>query len=290
MNILSKYKHKGESIVFPKRKPLLHAMLGGCGFNEESDTSYRWSGLERGGVEFAIWQYTIAGEGALRYGSKEFRLSPGDAMIVHIPHDHCYYLPDDSKRWEFLYINLYGRDIMRLWKDMEKNNGPVFHFNHDSPAVRLATKIFEMNNNGKISTPRHASALGYEFMMTLLDEIIPDAAFGVKDGEIPPFIKKVVKYALANVSSPIGVEDLATIAGIGRFHFSRLFSKWYGIPPSVFLREIRIEKAVRLLQTERLTIKEVSERCGFSDSSYFCKVFRNEMNVSPEVFRKGENA
>lgn len=262
-------------------------MLAGCGFNEERDSSYRWPGLERGGVEFAIWQYTIAGEGALRYGREDFRLSPGDAMIIHVPHDHCYYLPNDSERWEFLYINLHGRDLMRLWKDMENSNGPLFHYQENSPTVRLATKIFEMRRQGKISTPRQASALGYEFMMTLLDEVLPDAAFGSGDDEIPPFIKEVVKYALANAGSPIGVEDLAAVAGIGRFHFSRLFSKWYGMPPSVFLREIRMEKAVRLLQTERLTIKEIAERCGFSESSYFCKVFRKEMGISPEAFRKG---
>jgi AraC-like DNA-binding protein len=46
-----------------------------------------------------------------------------------------------------------------------------------------------------------------------------------------------------------------------------------------------MKRAVRLLQTERITIKEISDRCGFSDTSYFCKVFRKEFKISPEVFR-----
>jgi AraC-like DNA-binding protein len=287
---LSDQPHGGDSIVFPKRKPPLHAMLAGCGFNIETDTSYRWHGLERGGSEFAIWQYTISGKGALRYEDETIELFPGDAMMIHVPHNHVYFLPDGSDAWEFLYLNLHGRDLTRLWLDMESANGPVFHFKRDSPTLRLAADILVAHRKGWIQTPRRASALGYEFMMSLLDEVVPDAAFGNTRDEQPPFIRKVVKYALANAGNPIGVEDLAKVAGIGRFHFSRLFSKWYGMPPSEFLRDIRVEKAVRLLQTERLTIKEVAARCGYSDDSYFCKVFKKEMGVSPEAFRKGEDA
>ncbi|NOY75736.1 MAG: AraC family transcriptional regulator [Kiritimatiellaeota bacterium] len=286
--LLSGQPHGGNSIVFPKRKPLLHAMLAGCGFNVENDLSYRWHGLERGSAEFAIWQYTISGKGALLYEEGTFELAPGDAMMIHVPHDHLYFLPDDSDHWEFLYLNLHGRDLTRLWLEMERSNGPTYHFKRDSHTVRLAVEILLAHRNGGIQTPRKASALGYEFIMSLLDEVAPDAAFGSGNDERPPFIRKVVQYALANAGNPIGVEDLAKVAGIGRFHFSRLFSKWYDMPPSVFLREIRVEKAVRLLQTERLTIKEVAERCGFSDASYFCKVFRKTMGVSPEAFRKGE--
>ena len=272
--------------MFPKRKPLLHAMLAGCGFNAERDASYRWNGLERGGAEFAIWQYTVSGKGALRYGSNHFKLLPGDAMMISVPHDHEYYLPSDSESWEFLYLNLHGRAIMKLWSDMENANGPVFHFGDDSPSVRKAVEILELERGGGITTPRQASALGYGFMMSLLDEVLPDAAFGVGGDEKPAFLGKVVKYAIEHIGGPIGVEDLAAAAGISRFHFSRLFSKWYGVTPSIFLREIRIDLAVRLLQTERLTVKEIADRCGFSDASYFCKVFRKETGVSPDAFRK----
>ena len=265
-------------------------MLAGCGFNVENNCSYRWHGLERGTAEFAIWQYTVSGCGALRYGEAVYELNTGDAMMIHVPHDHCYYLPEDSDKWEFLYLNLHGRDLMRLWLDMEERNGPVFHFGEKSRVPLLAAEILSMRRDGKISTPRMASALGYEFMMLLLDDAVPDAVFGKGGDDTPRFMKKVVKYAMANIGERIGVEDLALVASLGRFHFSRLFSKWYGMPPSVLLREIRMEKAVRLLQTERLTIKEVAERCGFADDSYFCKVFKKEMGVSPEVFRKGETS
>ena len=284
--ILAGLPHGGSAVMFPKSNPFLHAMLAGCGFNIETDASYRWNGLERGGAEFAIWQHTISGKGALRYRGNHFELFPGDAMMISVPHDHEYYLPDDSDRWEFLYLNLHGRSIMKLWSEMENTNGPVFHFGDDSPSVRKAVDIIKLENDGGITTPRQASALGYGFMMSLLDEVLPDGAFGVGGEEKPAFLGKVVQYAMDHIGKPIGVEDLAAAAGISRFHFSRLFSKWYGVTPSLFLREIRMELAVRLLQTERLTVKEVACRCGFSDASYFCKVFRKETGVSPNAFRK----
>lgn len=102
----------------------------------------------------------------------------------------------------------------------------------------------------------------------------------------PVFIRNVIEYAMQNMSKPIGIEELAKVAEYSRFHFSRVFHEWYGKSPSDFLREIRLQRAVRLLQTEMISVGDISVRCGFRDPSYFCKVFRKEFGVSPETFRK----
>jgi len=282
LNFLENYSYGGFPIEFPGRIIPLHAMLGGCGYNIETTHDYSWHGLERGHLEFAIWQYTISGHGKLECNGKLYDLNPGDAMMIHIPQDNCYFLPEDSDKWEFLYLNVHGSEIMRIWRDLGKKLGPVASFGEKSPTLELACKIYQRGFKQTIQSPLLASSLAYQFVMTLVEELLYEG----RDVEnTPDFIEKVTTYAMKNLHESLTVDDLANIAGYSRFHFSRIFKEWYGAGPSMFLHDMRIKRAVRLIQTERRTIKEIADRCGFSDTSYFCKVFRKEFGISPERFR-----
>lgn len=282
INYLKNNSYGGYPVEFPGRIVPLHAMLSGCGFNLERSHDYCWNGLERGPIEFAIWQYTISGQGKLECDGKLYSLNPGDSMIIHIPQEHCYFLPSDSDHWEFLYLNINGSELMRLWREIGQRVGPVANFAETSPTVELACNIYKLHIGGKIVSPHMASSLAYQFVMTMLDELMPGGRYVEKT---PAFINKVTNYAINHLHESLAVEDLAEIAGYSRFHFSRIFKEWYGTGPSTFLHDMRMKRAVRLLQTERRTITEISDRCGFVDTSYFCKVFRKEFGVSPEGFR-----
>lgn len=283
---LKDYGYDGRAIEFPGRIISLHAMVGGCGYNIETSHNYRWPGLERGPIEFAIWQYTISGKGALESGGKVYDVNPGDAMLIHIPQDHIYYLPEDSDKWEFLYINVHGSEVMRIWREIVHRIGPVANFaeqdGRPSPTVDLVCDIYKKCVASEINSPHLASSLAYQFVMTLIEELIPGGRYVEKT---PDFVEMVTRYAMGNLDKSIGVDDLAEVAGYSRFHFSRIFKEWYGDGPSNFLHDMRMKRAVRLLQTERRTVKEIADRCGFSDTSYFCKVFRKEFGISPEGFR-----
>jgi len=50
---------------------------------------------------------------------------------------------------------------------------------------------------------------------------------------------------------------------------------------------LRMEAAVRLLQSGMTSVKQVSLRCGFSDANYFAKAFRRIYGQSPRDLRRG---
>jgi len=76
---------------------------------------------------------------------------------------------------------------------------------------------------------------------------------------------------------------MAEVAGLSRYHFSRRFQDARGVSPARFLAELRMQEAVRLIQTN-LAVNEVARRCGFRDPNYFCKAFRRSFGVSPGAF------
>ena len=105
-------------------------------------------------------------------------------------------------------------------------------------------------------------------------------------GVDPKFIRQVIDHCMEHISDPITVDDLADVAGYSRYHFSRLFAASQGISPAAFVKDLRLKQAVRLLQTELMTVKEIADSCGFEDASYFCKAFRQAYKVSPGEYRK----
>lgn len=269
--------------VFPIKIVPLYAMFTGMGHEIKTSDEYNWNGLNRGNHEFSIWQYTLRGCGRLEYEGREYLIKPGTAMVTHVPHNHRYFLHKDDGLWEFVFISMNGREIIRLWNEFEERCGPVIIHQENSKSLNTALKIFDRAGNGTINTAFEDSALAYEFMMSLFDDFVKGPRGSIDE---PSFMKNVMDFCIKNLDKPIDVDDMAKISGYSRFHFCRIFTKYQGKPPSVFLKNLRLRHSLRLLQTELLTIKEIALKSGFQEASYFCKVFKKEFGVSPEEYRK----
>ena len=69
-------------------------------------------------------------------------------------------------------------------------------------------------------------------------------------------------------------------------HFSRQFHACYGITPHNYLTKLRLEHAMSLLLNTSLSIREIAQQSGFTESNYFTKVFRKYTHMTPGDFRK----
>ena len=270
------------NIFFPNRPLHLSTMLLYCGHELVTSRDYRWDGLKRGDKELCFWQYTIKGRGELRFKGETYSVNPGEAMLLTVPEDHYYYFPEGSDIWEFIFITMHGRETMRIFRQMQKQAGVIVKFDMDSLPVKKAFSICQKVERNEIDNQYAASALTYDFLMSLVEYARP-AEQGI---DAPPeFINRVSEYCLKNIDKPVSVSDMAKCAGYSRYHFARLFKEYTGSGPQYFMNELRIRMAVRLLQTEHLSVKEIAQRCGFEDISYFCKIFRKFQKVSPNEFR-----
>ena len=82
------------------------------------------------------------------------------------------------------------------------------------------------------------------------------------------------------------VSDLAAAHGLSRSHFSRHFKAATGLAPAVWVRQVRLEEAIRRLLGGSDTLEAVAEAAGFADANHFCKVFRRQYHLSPGEFRR----
>ena len=65
-----------------------------------------------------------------------------------------------------------------------------------------------------------------------------------------------------------------------------LFKKNLGMTFTEHLNQTRVGKSCSLLTSTTLSLSEIASRCGFEDQSYFSKVFKKQMGVSPKEYRK----
>ncbi|MDF3058502.1 MAG: AraC family transcriptional regulator [Rariglobus sp.] len=273
----------GERITyFDERVPLLHAMLGSVGHARETSPRYDWDGLRRGRQEFALFQYTLSGEGRLRVGGREHAVTPGAAMMLHFPAENRYWLPATGGHWEFIYLCLHGREIMRLWPRVEGGHGALTTLPADAKPVVQAGEIVRRAMSGEIASAFDGSALAYAWVMRML-ETVP---MGDRASPHAEAMERARRHAESHLAEPLGVDDLAKIAGFSRFHFTRLFTVHTGASPTAWLMDLRVKEAARLLRESRLSLKEVAVRCGFGDAGYFGKVFAGRMGQPPASYRR----
>lgn len=83
----------------------------------------------------------------------------------------------------------------------------------------------------------------------------------------------------------ISVTKVAAALGISVGHLSRVFKRTTGQSFERYLMVQRVEGAKRILLEPLTTIAEAAERCGFSDSAYFARVFRKITGASPSEYR-----
>ena len=102
------------------------------------------------------------------------------------------------------------------------------------------------------------------------------------------FLAELRKKIELNLSDEqFGVSELADAMNMSRSHLLRRVKKELELSVSQYIRQIRLEHAMRLLEENQHNVSEVSYQVGFSSTSYFTKCFREHFGYPPsEVGKK----
>ncbi|MBP1988759.1 helix-turn-helix domain-containing protein [Paenibacillus eucommiae] len=243
-----------------------------------------------------------------QYGVMRYRISPGDIFIVNPDEHHNYYLEyeetvevvnllfypeiidyallcssEQSELMDFFYIQPFLKEKARLTSILKLDVG--------------ATEVVR-NLVQKIENEFLAKHAGYQILIKLMfNELIlrlsryyaerPKLVEGPsspKDSQ--PYIKdsfrRVIGYIERHYNTDITLGKLVSIASCGERQLSRVFKETTGLSIINYIHKIRIEKAkLLLLHNAGIQISSVSAEVGFSDVSYFNKIFKRLVGISP---------
>lgn len=98
-------------------------------------------------------------------------------------------------------------------------------------------------------------------------------------------VKDTIQYMKGNFKHKITLDSVAQAAHANASYLSSLFKAETGISFSQYLTQLRLNHGANLLLNTHLSITNIALACGFSNQSYFIKLFREKFHMTPSAFR-----
>jgi AraC family transcriptional regulator len=98
-------------------------------------------------------------------------------------------------------------------------------------------------------------------------------------------LKRVLEYVEEHLSEDMAVADLADVACLSIFHFTRAFSAATGVPPHRYVSQRRLESAKAMIASGRVSLGEAALACRFSSQSSFTRAFHRATGMTPKEYR-----
>jgi AraC family transcriptional regulator len=116
---------------------------------------------------------------------------------------------------------------------------------------------------------------------------VPAGVPKLRRAGLAPFVlERVREYVAAHLSKPIRLQQLARVAGLSPFHFSRAFKVSTGLSPHAYVTHCRIAESKRLLSRSNLSIAEIARRTGFGCTGQLSTRFRACTGATPSGYRR----
>jgi AraC family transcriptional regulator len=100
-------------------------------------------------------------------------------------------------------------------------------------------------------------------------------------------IHKVQDYIEHHIGQPLSIEELGSVAGFSKYHFSRIFQGMLHESLAHYVNRIRMENALFLLAHRKdKNMTDIAYELGYTDSAVFSRAFKNYYGTSPREYRK----
>lgn len=149
-----------------------------------------------------------------------------------------------------------------------------------APQELFGTNYKALSELGAIDNEEELSAWLVRMLSRILDHM---EAESTDKGDTD--LRLGIEFVHAHFAEPIGRDDAARAARMSPSHFSRTLKEKTGRGFTDLLNQVRVDRATELLRKSNLSLSQIAFEVGFSDQSYFTKVFRRHMRCTPRDYR-----
>lgn len=247
------------------------------------------------------------GQGAHYFSDYIFEVSKGDLFIIPPAVKHGYFSCENLK---VCHIIIHSNFIHRYEDDLKKLPGfiPLFFIEphlrehaglslmlklyedefHDITALTERIGMIYNNHSGMAFDSVSINAM----TLFLISQITAYYFSMLKNPERKAWdnmtnmqFMQIVEQIYNNYDSKINIGDLAAEMHLSRSAYYSLFRKLIGKTPGEIIIDLRIKKAMTLLETTTYSITYIAQQTGFFDASHFIRTFQNCIGMSPTKYR-----
>ena len=238
-----------------------------------TDTEYTHS--------FVDWHYhenpyfTLLLQGNMTEGNKKetYDCSAGTLLYHHWEDAHYNVKPDIFTRGFHIEVRENWFEKFQLSKDQTEGS-----FNIKNLASKLL--IHQIFKETKINNTSFELSIN-QLLLKIFNQLsVQKEDFGKK----PVWVKQLDEILHENSTEKLSLEKLSQTLNIHPMHLSRDFHKYFHCNLGEYLRKLKIEKSLKLLN-EYESLSEVALECGFSDQSHFIRCFKENIGITPLKYK-----
>lgn len=219
--------------------------------------------------------YKLSGEVTTHFNKNVFQIKPGNVYIIPKTDNADYYIertvPGDCI------------DIFFDTDDSLGDNLIMLNLKEDNKLQGLFQKIYKLWITKPSGYYFKCMSATYEIFYEIIskrEQYSPKSKYRV--------LEKGVEYLHNNLYREIDYKRPSELCGISYTYFKKLFIEKFGIPPVQYVNNIRLERSRELLLTNKYSVGEIAEICGFKNAYYFSKRFKEAYQLSPTDYKNSE--
>ncbi|GGD80573.1 helix-turn-helix domain-containing protein [Paenibacillus nasutitermitis] len=228
---------------------------------------------------------TYGGRGSFGFGQERHACEDGDLVLIRpgVPHD---YETTAGEKWQFVWAHFLPDPEWMDLLQLPDKKGDLLMLSIEQPVIRerLLTAFRRMVRDsiqGDLQQQRLAKNALEEVVL-----LIGRYARQFEGGAMDARIRQTLDYLGEHFREPHTIASLAGRVALSSSRFAHLFKQETGDSVIETLLKMRLSYAARLLERTSLSIAQVAEDVGFSDSFYFTKQFTALYGQNPSAYRK----
>lgn len=228
----------------------------------------------------------VKGRGYYEFNGNRYELSQGDIFTI-FPGDITYYASYPEDPWSFCWVGFNGKKAAEyLKKGGITRNAPVTSIlpQHAFDDL-IETCAYALTED---TAPIKTKLQSYLYL--LFSRLQENYAHTKKSPQpiekSAGYIQQALLFIEYNYFKPISVQTISNYVALERTYFSRIFTRATGLSAQQYLIQYRIEKAVNLMETTNLNIKQIGISVGIPDQNYFSRLFKKIKGINPTEYKK----
>ncbi|OPJ57312.1 AraC family transcriptional regulator [Clostridium oryzae] len=270
-----------SNMVFPiitDFESKLPVYLGGVGCHHPQEYVIRPKGYP-----YLQWIQCINGNGELILDQKTIKICEGQGMLLYANIPHEYYAI--GSQWKVNWISIGGFGAEDMFKKSLSENSGVFTISKPDVIEKGIELAFEMAISDRLMKSLECSKIVYDLIVNIIVNVLSDEEELVFSQYSK--LKPIFDYIDDNYNRVITLEELSSIANLTPQYLCTIFKKIKGIRVFEYINSVRIKNSKEMiLKYKHMSIKEISYKCGYEDSSYFCSIFKKQEKITPGEFKK----
>lgn len=224
--------------------------------------------------------FILEGKGVYYVNGKSYELGRGRGFMI-TPDIPNVYIADKAEPWKYIYVSFNGPDAKTLVHNAGLSDSDViFDFPTDEETIGF---LWSAHSSG-----RNRSACGYDalgYFLLVMSRLVRENRRDSKAVSAEQYLSRAVNYIDTHFSYGISVGEVADFVGVDRTYLYRIFKEHTGSSPSEYITAVRLERALKLMKYDSLSVNEIALSAGFYDLSHFSRVFSTHYGMSPGCYR-----